>query len=79
MSNDRKREGVAGWSAVGVAMAIPAILAASPIVGYLLGQWADGWLGSAPYGGLAGLLLGLAAGVRETVLLVRRLNSDNAG
>lgn len=60
-------------------MAIPAILAACPIVGYLLGHWVDEGLGIAPYGGLLGLLLGLAAGVRETVLLVRRLNSGSSG
>jgi F0F1-type ATP synthase assembly protein I len=59
------------------AMAIPGFLVAGPLLGYFLGKWLGGVLFDAPRpGSLVGLLLGFAAGVRQTVLLVQRLGKD---
>ena len=60
----------------GVALAIPAILAASPLVGYFLGHWVGGMFGGPTVGGLIGLVVGFIAGIRETIRLVRRLQSS---
>jgi F0F1-type ATP synthase assembly protein I len=46
-------------------------LAASIVLGYFGGRAADRWLGTAPYLGYAGLLLGIAAGFRSLFRLAR--------
>jgi len=41
------------------------------VVGYFGGRFIDGWLGIAPYGAYAGLILGIIAGFRNLFLLAR--------
>ncbi len=65
----------AGWRGAGLALSIPTMLAACVIVGVVLGKLADSWLGTRPLLVLLGLALGLAAGVRETILILRKMNS----
>ena len=60
----------------GVALAIPAILAASPLVGFYLGRWIGGLFDKSQVGGVVGLILGFAAGARETIRLIRRIQSE---
>ncbi len=67
--------GEAGWRGAGLALAIPTMLAACALVGVVLGRLADSWLGTSPFLVLLGLALGLAAGVRETILILRKMNS----
>jgi len=48
----------------------------SVVVGVLLGVWADKYFGSAPWGLLAGLFIGIAAGIRKLVQLVKQATLD---
>jgi len=60
----------------GLLLAIPTLLIVSPIVGYFVGSLADRWLKWAPWGGIVGLLLGFAAGGRETYRIYRRYQEE---
>jgi ATP synthase protein I len=55
----------AGFAASGV------VLVTAIVVGYLGGRFIDGWIGTAPYGQYAGLILGIIAGFRNLFLLAR--------
>jgi F0F1-type ATP synthase assembly protein I len=57
-------------------MAIPMMLAAGPLVGYFLGLAADRWLGTAPWGATILTLVGFAAGVNETIQIIKRVMRD---
>jgi len=59
------------------ALLIPSLLAVGPLVGYFLGRGIGGWVFDAPDpGGVVGLLLGLLAGIREVVRIVRRMGKE---
>ena len=60
----------------GLLLAIPTLLIVSPIVGYFVGSLADRWLKWDPWGGIAGLMLGFAAGGRETYKIFRRYQAE---
>jgi len=60
----------------GLLLAIPTLLIVSPIVGYFVGSLADRWFKWAPWGGIVGLLLGFAAGGRETYRIYRRYQEE---
>jgi F0F1-type ATP synthase assembly protein I len=62
---------------LGLLTTIPMILAAAPLVGYFLGQWLDRKVGSAPVFAFLGIGLGLVAGVRETIVIVRKASQDS--
>lgn len=62
--------------AAGLAVVIPFLMLAAPLVGLFGGQWLDGRLGTDPWLMYAGLVLGMIAGGRETYLLVRRMMRD---
>jgi hypothetical protein len=51
--------------------AVGPIFAGSVVVGYFLGRWVDRSLGSEPWCMLIGMSLGIAAGVREIIRVVR--------
>ena len=57
---------------LGLLTAIPMILAVAPLIGYYLGRWIDGRLGTDPVFSLILLALGLVAGVRETISILRK-------
>jgi hypothetical protein len=61
---------------LGLLTTIPMILAAAPLVGYFLGRWIGGKLGMELFLSLLGLGLGLVAGVRETVVILRKASRD---
>lgn len=54
-------------------------MAAALLVGLFLGTTADSLLGIAPWGALAGLALGAAAGLREFVGICRGLSPEPEG
>ena len=63
------------WNQVGLAMSIPTLMVAGPLVGYLLAKGLErltGW----DYWWLNALLiaLGFAAGIRETIKVIRKLS-----
>jgi len=66
----KKRSGRFGVT--GLYITVPTLLAASILVGFFLGRWADAELGTEPYLMLAGLALGLGAAARELYIMVRR-------
>ena len=61
---------------VGIATTIPMILAAGPLVGYWIGQWVDRRFGMEPWGTVILALSGLAAGIKQVVEIIRRLNEE---
>lgn len=62
--------------AAGLLLAIPTLLIVSPIVGWFVGSLADRWLRWDPWGGIVGLVLGFAAGGRETYRIYRRHQAE---
>ena len=51
---------------------IPALMIAGPLVGFLVGRGVEKLWGGAPWGAVGGLLLGVVAGFREVILLLKR-------
>jgi ATP synthase protein I len=62
---------------IGLAMTIPTTLAATIIVGTAIGYYLDKWLGTGPWLLLLFLFLGIGAGIRETIRLIRKLDKDS--
>jgi ATP synthase protein I len=52
--------------------AVPTILVAAPLIGFFAGRWADDHFGTTPYLMILGVVMGLAAAVREIYKLVKR-------
>jgi type IV secretory pathway VirB2 component (pilin) len=68
------------WQAAGLALSIPMLMVSGPIAGYLIGLgivWATGlndpWARRVKY---ICLIVGVLAGARETIKLIRRLSSE---
>jgi F0F1-type ATP synthase assembly protein I len=61
-----------GLRTAGLLLAIPALLIVSPLVGFFLGSLVDRWAKTSPWFTIVGLVLGFAAGGRETHLIYRR-------
>ncbi len=55
----------------GLLTTIPVLLAASPIIGLLIGRWIDGKLDTDPVFSVVFLILGFIGGAREAVRLIR--------
>jgi ATP synthase protein I len=64
------------WRSIGLAISIPAMMGASAVVGALIGFFLDKWLGTGPWLLLVFLVLGLLTGLRETIVLINRMNRD---
>jgi F0F1-type ATP synthase assembly protein I len=60
----------------GLLLAIPTLLIVSPMVGFFLGGWLDRRFATSPWLGILGLVLGFAAGGRETYLIYRRYMAE---
>lgn len=54
---------------------VPGVFAASIIVATALGYGLDRWLGTGPWLTLVFLALGIAAGIREMINLLRKMDS----
>ena len=59
-----------------IAVVIPAVMGLSPLVGWFGGSWIGGFWGYELWGAVVGIVLGFAAGLRETILLVRRIIAE---
>jgi len=75
-SPPEKNEEPSALKTAGLLLAIPTLLIVSPIVGYFVGSLADRWLKWNPWGGIVGLMLGFAAGGRETYRIYRRYQAE---
>ena len=51
-------------------------MAASVLIGTLMGYWADKWLGTKPWLLIVGFILGAAAGFRNLFRLIAREDGD---
>lgn len=51
---------------------IPMMMVVGPVMGYLVGHWAEGRFGGEPWFGVGGIVFGLAAAVRQIVIMLGR-------
>jgi F0F1-type ATP synthase assembly protein I len=68
----RQEPRTSGLRSAGLLLAIPTLLIVAPMVGFFLGSALDRWLKTAPWFGIAGLILGFVAAGRETYQIYRR-------
>ena len=62
----------------GLLTAIPLVLAIAPVIGFFMGDFLDGWLGTAPYLMIVFVVLGFIAGAREVHRLVKKAYEDES-
>ncbi|MBE7559837.1 hypothetical protein HS125_13185 [bacterium] len=74
---ERRRKARREWVVAGRAVVIPFLLLAGPLVGYLLARGVQ-WMIDSPSGLIvaAGVMLGLLAGIVETVNLIRKMSGE---
>ena len=65
------------WRQVGIFTSIPLLLAAGPLVGFVIGRFLDRQFQTPPWGLIGAILLGLAAAIRETIRLIRQAIHEN--
>lgn len=77
----KPRKDESPWQQASLALSIPTLMVAGPLVGYLLALLAihlfsigDPWKDRAE---IIGLLIGGIAGGRETIRLIKRISSDS--
>jgi len=61
---------------VGLALVLPFIMAAGPVVGYFIGAWIGRLVGDPFWPRMIGLAVGVAAGVHQTFQIIRRILSE---
>jgi F0F1-type ATP synthase assembly protein I len=67
-----------GWMRkAGIASSIGLTMVASVLIGWYVGSWLDGKLGSSPWLMLTGTLMGIAAGFIEMANIAKRLSDDD--
>ena len=70
------------WRQAGLALSIPMLMVSGPLVGYFLGYGLVAWLDIGdPWGKVikvVGLILGVVAGARETIRLIRKISEDDS-
>lgn len=62
---------------LGIATSIPFVMAGGPIVGFFIGRFLDIRFHTQPYLMLIFLIIGFAAGIRQTVNLIKQLKEQN--
>ena len=65
--------GSSSWGKAGQALLIPSLLAAGPLGGMLIGWAIRRWTGWGGWVIVVFVLLGVVAGIRETVKIIRKL------
>lgn len=76
MRNNDDRNRYESLRQVGLLTTIPLLLLVSPVVGFFLGKLLDRWFHTR-FLAVVFLGLGLVAGVREVVQIIRRASSDS--
>ena len=61
-----------GLRSAGLLLAIPTLLIVSPLAGFFFGSLLDRRIGTSPWFGIVGLIVGFAAAGRETYQIYRR-------
>ncbi len=62
---------------IGTLAGIPAMLIAGGLVGFLLGQWLDHRLDTAPWMQLVFFFLGMGAAIRNIMRLLKQVQNDS--
>jgi ATP synthase protein I len=72
--HDRLEGKTRGRSArdIGTYTLIPMMMLVGPVIGFLAGHWVEGRFGGAPWPGVVGVFVGLAAAVRQIILMLQR-------
>ena len=60
------------WQQFGAFVTIPFVLALPPIIGWFLGRLLDKYLHTSPYLMYLFLLLGIAAGIKEFIHIIKK-------
>ena len=60
------------YTAAGLYITVPTLMAAAILIGFFAGQWADERFNTEPYLMLVGLVLGMAAAGRELYRLIKK-------
>ena len=55
---------------------IPALMIVAPLVGFFIGNWADGKFGTEPFLTILGLILGFASAGKEIYKLIKRVSQS---
>jgi len=61
-----------GYRQLAVATVIPVILVVAPLIGYYLGGWVDGKLGTGSVFSIIGLGLGFGSAAKEIYSLIKK-------
>ena len=77
MTPTEKKPQMKGLRAASLLLAIPTLLIVAPLVGFFGGAWLDGRLGTSPWLGIVGLILGFAAAGRQTWIIYRRYQAES--
>ena len=64
------------WGEYGLALMIPPLMMAGPMVGYGLGYLAQKHLHWGDWAPLAGLFLGFMAAIREIIVILKKISKD---
>lgn len=68
------------WRQASLALSLPMMMLAGPLVGFLLAMAAIHWLEIGPVWAarvkIIGVILGIMAGIRETVGVIRKISKD---
>lgn len=62
---------------IGIYSTVPFVLAIPPVLGWLIGGWLDGKIGSSPYLMYIFMILGFVAGFREVYRIIKRFGNGN--
>lgn len=72
----KQKRHIEGIRQIGILTAIPFVMLAGPVVGYLLGNWLDGMLGTEPYLMIILIILGFVSSGREIYRLIKLATDD---
>jgi ATP synthase protein I len=65
-----------GLRSAGALSAVGLTLVFAVVIGAFIGYWIDRWLGTSPWGFLAGFFIGMAAGIRSVFQTVAAVSRD---
>jgi len=65
-----------GLGFIAIAMLMPFVLSVPPVIGWFFGRWLDGKLGTDPYFMYIFIILGIAAGIREFIRLLKKFSAN---
>ena len=71
--DDKHRERLYLYRVMSYVMLIPGMIIIGPFVGYFMGYQIDNWLNSDPWFKLIGIGCGFAAGIRESIIIAKKV------